>query len=317
MSGSLTKKKIDVIFDINQGGFSENTETITLKDHRVGCQILSTGYETGMMCALRIEGMKLSTMNRLSVAQASIVGVSPNTVTVMAGDADGMPTIFTGGIVEAFVDYSGAPNIAFQVSALSTGIPAAMPIEPTSFASSASVADIMKTIADKIDFRFVNHGVDAVLSGGVYYPGTATQQIDSCARAGGIEYHMGNKTLSIWPQTVSADSDTAITVSASTGMIGYPNYSQGGVLVQTLFNPNINFRDTIKLESDYSPAAWVNNNGQLRSLGEAASIYPPSNGLWVVQKIEHDLQTELPDGPWFTMLEAQRSELAGKLAFGR
>lgn len=314
---SFTKKQIDVVFTINQGGFGGASETIELKAHRVGCQILSTGYESGMMCALRIEGMRLSTMNRLSVAQTNIVGVSPNTVTVMAGDGDAMPTIFTGGITEAFVDYASAPNIAFQVSALSTSIPAAMPIFPTSFADSASVADIMKTIAEKIGFRFVNHGVDAVLAGGTYYPGTATQQIDSCARAAGIDYHMGNQTLSIWPQVVSADNGAAITVSADTGMIGYPNYSQGGVLIQTLFNPDVNFRDTIKLESEYAPAAWVNNNNQLRAIDGSNSTIPPSNGLWVVQKIEHDLQTELPDGPWFTMMEAQRPEFAGKIAFAR
>ncbi|KXV60670.1 hypothetical protein AD948_04395 [Acetobacter senegalensis] len=318
MPGSFTQKKIDIDFDIRQGGFSGSPETITLMDHRVSCQVLSTGLETGMMCSVRIEGMKLSAMNRLSVAQASVIDQSSNSITVRAGDAGATrPTIFTGGIVEAFVDYAGAPNVAFQVTALSTAIPAAMPIEPTSFAAGAKISDIMQAIAGKVGLEFTNHGVDAVMTGGVNYPGSAMQQIDACARSVGIEYHIGMDTLSIWPKDVAA-SDTAILVSADTGMVGYPNYSQGGVLVQTLFNPGINFRNTIKLQSEYSPAAWVNNYGQLREVAGAASMYPPSNGLWVVQKIEHDLQTETPGGPWFTMLEAQRPEFAGRVAtFGR
>lgn len=318
MPGSFTQKKIDIVFDIRQGGFSDSAETMRLMDHRVSCQVLSTGLETGMMCSLRIEGMKLSTMNRLSVAQTSVVDQSSNTVTVMAGDAGASrPVIFSGGIVEAFVDYGGAPDVAFQVTALSTAQPAAMPITATSFPAGARVADIMKAIADKAGLDFANHGVDAVMTGAVNFPGPATQQIDACARAVGVEYHIGMDTLSIWPPTV-ATADQAILISAATGMVGYPNYSQGGVLVQTLFNPGINFRDTIKLVSDYAPAAWVNNNGQLREVAGAASTYPPSNGLWVVQKIEHDLQTEVPGGQWLTTLEAQRPEFAGRVAtFGR
>lgn len=318
MPGSITKKQIDIVFDIRQGGFSGAPETITLRDHRVGCQVLSTGLETGMMCSLRIEGMRLSTMNRLSVAQASVIDQSSNTVTVMAGDEGSPhPTIFSGGIVEAFVDYGASPDVAFQVTALSTAIPAAMPITATSFPAGARVSDIMSAIASKVGLEFSNHGVDAVMTGGVNYPGSAMQQIDACARSVGVEYHIGMGTLSIWPKDVSS-TGSGILVSAATGMIGYPNYSQGGVLVQTLFNPGINFRDTIKLDSQYSPAAWVNNDGQLRAIAGAASMYPPSNGLWVVQKIEHDLQTEVQNGPWFTMLEAQRPEFAGRVAtFGR
>jgi hypothetical protein len=316
---SFVKRKIDVVFNIVQGGFDGgDNEQITLAGHRVSCQILSAGMETGVMCALRIEGMQLSQMNQLSVVQSSVVSQSQNTVTVLAGnEGDALSAVFSGGIIEGFVDYSGTPNVAFEVRALSTAIPDTMPITTTSFNAGASVATIMESIAGKIGLKFQNHGVDSVLAGPVYYWGTASTQMRSCASASGVYYIISMNILHIWPKAFVVDADGAIDVSPDNGLIGWPSYSQGGVGLQCLFNPSIAFRSTIKLQSKYSPAAWVNDSGQLKSMA-GGSIYPPSNGLWVVQRMQHELQTEEPGGPWVTIIEAARPEIFGKvLAFGR
>lgn len=108
MSGSFTQKQITVIFNIIATG-----KTLTISGHRVGCQIASAGLETGVMCSLRIEGMRLQDMNNLSTVQIGIIAQGLNTVTVQAGDAtNGLKTIFQGAIIEGFVDYDGAPNVA-------------------------------------------------------------------------------------------------------------------------------------------------------------------------------------------------------------
>ena len=125
-----------------------------------------------------------------------------------------------------------------------------------------------------------------------------------------IYYIISLNILHIWPKSFVVDADGAIDVSSDNGLIGWPNYSQGGVGLQCLFNPSIAFRSTIKLQSKYSPAAWVNDSGQLKSLA-GGSIYPPSNGLWVVQRVQHQLQTEEPNGSWVTILEAGRPEFTG------
>ncbi|OUI98818.1 baseplate hub protein [Acetobacter sp. DsW_54] len=311
--GSFVKRRIDVVFNIVQGGFDgSDNEQITLSGHRISCQILSAGMETGVMCALRIEGMQLSQMNRLSVAQVGLVDQSKNTVTVMAGnDGNALSAIFSGGIIEGYVDFSDAPNVAFEVRAMSTAIPAGMPITTTSFNSGVSVPTIMEAIAKKAELGFINNGVTATFSGPVYYWGAASDQINSCARAAGIYYTISMNVLHIWPKAFTAEASGAIEISSENGLMGYPNYSQGGVGLQCLFNPSIGFRSTIKLKSKYSPAAWVNDSGQLRSLAGTGSIYPPSNGLWVVQRVQHQLQTEEPNGSWVTILEAGRPEFTG------
>ncbi|MBO1326044.1 hypothetical protein K2X14_10240 [Acetobacter sp. TBRC 12305] len=312
---ALARKRIDITIAFADGGFgAQGAPSLTLTGHCVACHILSTGLETGMMCRLRVQGMDLQTMNRLSVAQAGVVAQGLNTVAVMAGD-DGtvLPLVFAGGITEAFVDYNTAPDIAFEIQALSTAIPAAAPVAPTSFNADVAVSVVMGALAAKAGLGFANNGVDTALAGGVYYKGAALEQIDACARAANITYHIGMGLLSIWPYAVPAQAggQDVPEISAATGLIGYPSYSQYGVGFRSVFTPSIGFRDLVRLDSPYSPAAWANGAGQVGSVA-GGGILPPSNGVWVVQSVAHDLQSETPGGAWTTTVEAARPSLAGQ-----
>lgn len=307
---SFLKRELRVTF-----GMPATSSSISLTGHRVSCQIVAAGLETGVMCALRIEGMKLSDMNALSTLQATIIAQSMNSVLVesRSGGAGAWQGVFSGAVVEAFTDYNGAPNIAFQVAAQSMAIPNAMPISPTAFKDAVSVGTIMEAIAKKMGLSFRNNGVVGTLSGGVYYEGPGAQQIQAVANATRSEYCIAMDTLTIWPETIGPDGSGAVEVSADTGMMGYPAYSQYGVQIRTLFTSAIGFRTTIQLDSEYSPASWVNAYGQMNRLS-GQNIYMPSNGQWIVQRVQHDLQSETPGGQWTTYFEAARPENAGKIA---
>lgn len=317
MSDAIKKREIEVTFTLDQGGFADGTNnTLTITGHRVSCEVVSASNETGMMCALRIEGMKLSDMNRLSVIQAGIVSQSQNTVSVKAGNrGEKKALVFIGGVIEAFADFSGAPNVAFIVNAQSTVDAASASVSATAFGNDVPVATILETIAGKIGFSFRNYGITSVLKGGVTYKGCALEQIAAVQAATRIQYHLGFGVLSAWPAGVTSSTGSEILeISSSTGLIGYPSYSQYGVTLRTVFNPEIAFHDTFKLSSQYSPAAWVNAYGQMRSVDGSQNIYPPSNGQWVVLRLQHDLQTEEENGSWFTFIEAARPEIAGQVS---
>ncbi|MFT9016572.1 MAG: hypothetical protein ABF990_12665 [Acetobacter sp.] len=312
---ALSGKRIDVTITFADGGSGAGgASTLTLTGHRVACHILSTGLETGMMCRLRVQGMDFQTMNRLSVAQAGVVAQGLNTLAVAAGDDTGvLPLVFSGGITDAFVDYNAAPDIACEIQALSAAIPAAAPVTPTSFNADVAVSAIMQALAAKAGLGFANHGVSTSLGGGVYYKGAALEQIDACARAANITYHIGMGLLSIWPFALAAQSagQGVTDISATTGLIGYPSYSQYGVGFQTVFAPSINFRDRVRLDSPFSPAVAANGAGSVGGVSGSGMV-PPSNGVWVVQSVAHDLQSETPEGAWTTTIEAARPDLAGQ-----
>lgn len=312
---SFTRKRLRVKFLIK--GNTEDS-TLTLTDLRVACQVVNAGLEGGVMCSLRIEGVNLNHMNRLSMVQAGVVAQNANTVTVEACDTgdDVWKLVFSGGVVEAFADFNGAPNTAFMVTAQSMSIPAAMPISATSFKGSVAVADIMKAIAEKVGLSFQNNGVTAVMNGSITLNGSGADQMQAIAQAAQITYIVATNVLSIWPATGPTSTTAQVTISSETGMIGYPAYAQYGVTLRTLFNSAIGFQSVLKLESEYAPAAWVNELGQLNQLG-GSNIFPPSNGIWVAYRVQHDLQSEIPGGEWTTYIEAQRQDLAKGTVFAR
>lgn len=300
-AATLGNRQVEVVFNLAQDGFGQGgTDTITLSGYRVRCQIVSTGLESGMACSLRVEGLALPLLNRLSVLQAGIAAQTRNTVTVLAGNAgEQKPVVFSGGVVEAFVDYANSPDVAFELRALSGALPAAVPVTPTSFGGDVSVSTVMQVLATKAGLTFVDYGVQTMLRGGVYYKGSVAEQVDSCARAARIAYQIGVGVLGIWPTGMVAQADAqAVPVSADTGLLGYPSYSQYGVQFQTVFNPGIRYRDTVCLQTGTAP--------------QATGVTLPASGLWVVQSVRHDLQTELPDAPWFTTVEAARPDFAGQ-----
>ncbi|MDE7547893.1 hypothetical protein PY793_07820 [Acetobacter fabarum] len=326
---ALANRQVNVVFTLAQDGFGPTgAETITLSGYCVHCHIMSTGLESGMTCTLRVEGLALPLLNRLSLMQAGMAAQTRNTVTIMAGDSAGqgsLPVVFSGGVVEAFVDYANSPDVAFELRALSGALPAAVPVTSTSFGGDVPVATIMQVLADKAGLGFANYGVQTLLRGGVYYKGSVAEQVDGCARAARISYQIGVGVLAIWPAGMVAEADGLVRpVSVATGLVGYPSYSQYGVMFRTVFNPDIRFRDTVHLQTGTAAYAAAGGgapastrtapaqSGQMRTGGGML----PASGLWVVQNVRHDLQTERPDGLWFTTVEAARPDFAGQ-AFAR
>ncbi|WP_259369295.1 baseplate hub protein [Komagataeibacter europaeus] len=312
---SFTRKRLRITFLI-KGSTSAEDSRVTVTDLRVSCQVVNAGLEGGVMCSLRIEGMNISHMNRLSMVQAGIVAQNANTVTVEACDTDDnvWKMVFYGSVVGAFADFNSAPNTAFIVTAQTMAQPSTMPITPTAFKGSVAVADIMKAIADKVGLSFQNNGVTAVMNGSITLNGSGADQMQAISQASRVSYIVATNVLSIWPATGPTRKVPQVTISADTGMIGYPAYAQYGVTIRTLFNSAIGFQSVIKLDSKYAPAAWVNEMGQLNQLG-GNNIFPPSNGIWVAYRVQHDLQSEIPGGEWTTYIEAQRQDLAGSTVF--
>lgn len=323
-AGALANRQIEVVFTLAQDGASPDTvETLTLSGYRVRCQIASTGLESGMACSVRMEGLGPALLNRLSLMQEGVVAQTRNTVTIKAGDGAGqgsaaMPVVFSGGVVEAFVDYANSPDVAFELRALSGALPAVVPVAPTSFGGDVAVATLMQVLATKAGLTFANYGVQTVLRGGVYYKGSVAEQVDSCARAARISYQIGVGVLAIWPAGMVAQAaGQAHTISVASGLVGYPSYSQYGVLFQSVFNPDILFRDTVCLQTGVPARQGGAQAGAALSGGaQGGDVPPPTSGMWVVQSVRHDLQTEQPGGPWFTTVEAARPDFAGQAFAG-
>lgn len=301
----LQHRAVDVTFRLLSQAFGPNGEdTITLSGLRVRADITQAGFPTAESATVRIEGMTPDIMNRLSMAAPDPSRQSASelilTIADEGGSAGSTPSgaaagtgtlVFQGGVTLAYVDYTTAPNIAFVAQAFSTVLPNAMTASPTGYRGAVSAGQVLATIASKAGLSLFDGGATTILHD-PYFHGSPGQQLSQCLETVPLRAGLGRGQLSIWPVQGGGQS-LPLSVSSGTGLIGYPAWSAGGLALRMLFNPQVNFNSLIALHSRYQPAGWGQQSG------------PVPCGLWVATQVRHTLQTEMPNGAWFTDLVAQ------------
>lgn len=324
---SFTRKQIRVTFTIRS---SSNPGLVldqeTLSGYRCQIEVTNAGLAQGSALSLRIYGLSLPLMNRMSLMPAympaanfDLTRTTLNSILVEAGDEErGMATIFDGVVTTAFADFSTAPEPAFQIVSYDVVTPSTKVIPPHSFPAGVSVAGIVSRIAADAGYSFVNYGVNVWTTAPCYLHGTLADQVKQLHKAyrfifsypkvsdvGSREMHQ----VRIWSQNLKDIGGGLIPrISRKTGLVGYPAYSNYGVSFTSLFDHRLQFMSTFELESDYLPAAWVNNQS-----GQVAPM--PANGTWVPTMVTHELDSEIPQGRWFTRVEAIRTDYEGKISY--
>lgn len=277
---SYERRAINLIFQMGKGSFgASGFDTVRLEGLRVACGIVKAGGVSMAQCQLRVYGMSLSDMNALSTLGKPLLDGRDNRVTVEVGTADGATVAFIGTIQEAYVDAQSAPDVAFIVHAFTGLLDALRPIAPSSFRGQADVSNIFAGLATQMGLTYENSGVSVQLSN-PYFPGTALSQVQAAAQAANVNYLLDDGVLAVWPKGGSRGGAIPL-LSPETGLVGYPQHTENGIRVTTLYNPAIQFGGRVQVESSLTPA----------------------RGTWTVFSVQHELASELPGGPWFTTLD--------------
>lgn len=279
---TFSRRRIDLTFQLGEGEFGGNGfNTAKVSGLRVGANISKAGGVSMTSLQLRAYGLPLSMMNRLSTLGKPLVDGRKNTITVEAGSDDtGMSVVFIGTIFQAWADMQGAPDGVFTVEAHTGLLDALRPLPPTSFDGVADAATILSGLAQQMGYTFENSGVSAQVSH-PYLSGTGRDQAYAVAEAAGINLLFDDTTMAIWPKDGSRGGASTL-LSKETGLVGYPTWTANGLVMTSLFNPSITFGGTVEVQSIITPAC----------------------GNWTVFKVDHDLESETPNGKWFTRLEA-------------
>ncbi len=279
---SFTRKRIDVKIQLANGTFGgTDSNTVTLKNHHVVADIVNAGGESMGALQMRVYGLTQAMMNQLTVVGPIASAIrAQNKVNLAAGDdVNGMKTVYTGVIDQAWGDYHGAPDVLFNLVGFAGLDTAILPVAPNSYKGAANVADIMAGLAKNANLTFENNGVSTQLSN-PYFPGTTLNQIRECARAADILYTIDRGILAIWPHSGARAGDATV-ISPETGLVGYPSFTSNGLTLVTVFNPDIKLGGQVKVISSLKVAC----------------------GIWTVYTVSHALETERPGGSWFTKIE--------------
>jgi hypothetical protein len=285
---SYIRRRIDVTVTLGKGDFGvAGQNTVTLKGLRVSANIQKAGDPGFDTASVRLWGLTASQMNTITTLGKPLQFFRDNTITLEAGDENGVAVVFTGTIQSAYQDFSAAPDASINIVAFTGLLDANAPIKPTSFPGAADVAVIMSGLAQQMVPKrsFENSGVRVTLAS-PYFPGTARAQIEACAKAANIYWHDDGQVLAIWPKDGKRGGLVPV-ISPESGLVGYPQYTSAGVAVKALYMPGIIYGGEIQLKSSITPA----------------------NGSYLVNRITYELESEMPDGgAWFMELEGYRPE---------
>lgn len=279
---TFVHRKIDVSIRLGTGAFgATGSDTVNVSGLRVSAMVTKqTGDFRGML-DLHVFGLTESIMRQVCKGSTGRIGsvIRNDTVTLTAGDdTNGMTQAYVGTILTASMDYAGSPDISLHILSNGAQVAALAPVSPSSFEGGADVATIMSGFANLAGLNFENHGLVGVVLHDPYFPGSAYDQIRECAQAARIGWTIEDGTLAIWPRGGARTGNLAI--SPATGMVGYPSTFKGGIGLTMLYSSAVRVGSTITVMSSNTQAC----------------------GSWHVNEVSHALESETPDGAWFTSL---------------
>lgn len=287
MTSFTIKKQLRFVITLATGRFG-NTEndTVTLEGFRATADIEKAG---GMMMGTlraRVYGVSQDVMNTATTLQWKPGSLIPNTVQVFAIVGDKETLVFSGNIVNAWGDYLNMPDVFLHIQAQSAFFSQLIAVAPRSFRGGVDVATVMAQIAADMGLTFENNGVNVQLAD-LYLANTNTEQARELARIAGIDLYIDDTVLAITPRNAPRSGLVPV-ISRETGLVGYPTFDGIGVNFQTLFNPAVTFGGLILVETDIVRAA----------------------GQWIVTSVTHRLESEKPDGAWFSQVRGNSNGLA-------
>lgn len=284
---AFVKRKIEVLVTLGKGETGEDdAEEITLKDLRVSANItyLNNAYQADAQIA--VFGLSQSLINRLTGTGPQALVQRQNSIQILAGDEGGvLSLVYKGTIIFAYGEFMAAPDIPFVFDCRGGYFEALKPVSATSIKGEVDTQPVMSEIVSKMrDVTLESHCGSIILTN-PNYSGTAYRQAEACAKEANVNMLMENDRLIIYPKNGYRKEESGpVEISKETGMIGYPSISGGGIAVTTLFNKSVGVGKQIKIKSDIMVA----------------------NGEWNVFTVTHHLESEMPDGPWFTNINAHR-----------
>ncbi|HEX3915532.1 MAG TPA: hypothetical protein VHW71_18690 [Steroidobacteraceae bacterium] len=241
----------------------------------------------GSNAQVKIWGLTLEQMTTYSSKMPRVPGLARGGIEVElfnliieAGDLGGnLSEILNGPVFSSYIDLSGAPDSAFNVTIMDIH-EAATPRAAQSQPGAQKAEDLIANVCASAGLKFDNSaGASSVLSNPSTY-GSSIDQIAKIATAAQFSWKKDGKKISIWQQNAPID-DTVIDLGPNTDpqMVGYPSWWDAGLIVQSLYNPQIQIA---------------------RRMNVVGSSIPNANGLWKITLVQHELTTMLAKGPWFT-----------------
>ena len=282
MASSYSVKTLRAEIQLGTGNFQGTSKnTYTIEGLAMSAKIEKVGLPDLNKCALSIAGMKYDVMEQLTVLGFRKLTSAKNLLTLYGGtQGETLPVLFSGDITKAVADFKNAPDVTFNISATTGAYSVKKAAPPLSVAGSTAAADLAKAWAAEMGYSFKNAGVTTQVQNCIFN-GSPLQKLRVLSEQYHIETIIDDGEIIIQPRGEVRKTGTIPYLTEESGLAGYPAFTDNGISLVALYNPDFKFGGLVRVKS----------------------IVPRASGEWKITKLMHSVSAYEKSGEWFSEIE--------------
>ncbi len=259
----------------------KGNNTISISEVRSTASFQSAGNLFGTQVNVSLFGLSMELLASLSSKAMGLFGSDTERVSmkIFVGDT----AIFVGYMTSSIANMNTAPNSSLMITATANADLQNKPASPFSFNGATPVTSVITAICKAAGYSPYITGLDGIVATNPHYEGSIFNQLEKLCDDFEIAMSVASPTITFWPQNEKKD-DVMPLISPEYGLIGYPIFSNGGVMLQTQFSTLLTTGRNVRL---------------ITSL-------PHASGTYKLTSVSHELSSWMPDGPWHSVCIANR-----------
>ncbi|MBJ9866260.1 hypothetical protein [Citrobacter amalonaticus] len=259
----------------------KGNNTISISEVRSTVSFQSAGNLFGTQVNVSLLGLSMELLASLSSKAMGLFGSDTERISmkIYVGDT----AIFVGYMTSSIANMNTAPNSALMITATANADLQNKPSPPFSFNGATPVTSVITAICKAAGYSPYITGLDGIVATNPHYEGSIFNQLEKLCDDFEIAMSVASPTITFWPQNEKKD-DVMPLISPEYGLIGYPIFSNGGVMFQTQFSTLLTTGRNVRL---------------ITSL-------PHASGTYKLTSVSHELSSWMPDGPWHSVCIANR-----------
>ena len=283
MASSYNIKTLRAEIQLGTGNFQGTSKnTYTIEGLAMSAKIEKVGLPDLNKCALSITGMKYDVMEQLTVLGFRKLTSAKNLLTLYGGtQGETLPVLFSGDITKAVADFKNAPDVVFQINATTGAYSVKKAAPPLSIQGDAAAADLAQRWAAEMGYSFKNAGVVTRVANCVFN-GSPMQKLRMLAEQYHIDTIIDDGEVIIQPRGNVRKTGTIPYLTEQSGLAGYPAFTDKGIQLVALYNPDFKRGGLIRVKS----------------------IVPRASGEWKIVKLTHSVSAYSKNAEWFSEIEA-------------
>lgn len=263
----------------NFEGTNSNKISISNVMATVSCQ--SSGNLFGTQVSVGIYGLGIELLAALSSKAMGLYGSNTDSVSLNIYVDD--VTLFAGYLTSSIANMNSLPNSSLMITATANADLQNKTASPFSFNGSTPLTSALTAICKNAGYSPLITGLEGKTLTNPHYSGSVFDQLEQICYDMKISMSVMKPQISFW-DTEKQKDDVVPLASPEYGLIGYPIFSNGGVMFQTQFSTLLTTGRIIQLQTSL----------------------PNASGNYTLTTVTHELSSWVEDGPWHSICIANK-----------